>query len=112
VPGEQILENCFDIQIDGVIGTFSRNKVNDYLNGRFYEGTVFNAIIADGNKINLDRICNSMEEPDILIETKYWKILKFRVKEKPVELRPKLSWKPQEFMKMNFQKLDMDFERH
>lgn len=51
-------ENWIDIDIDGIIGIFKKEKAKDYLNGKFYEGSRFNSIIAEGNMINIDRICN------------------------------------------------------
>ena len=40
-----------------------------------------NLIIQKDNIIDLDKICDEeLPEPDILIETKYWKLLKYKVK--------------------------------
>ena len=55
---------CSNIKIDGVIGDISKELSNRYLNGKFYEGTMFNEILTEGNVVNVDEISNQDAQLD------------------------------------------------
>ena len=99
-----------DIRIDALIGEVTASDKYYFKNGKYYIGKIRNVICSEGCTIDLDLLCNQdFPEPDILIESKYWKLLRYKTKLENEPLKPIFKLTNGKWMKLKYQKLDMEF---
>ena len=99
-----------DIRIDALIGEVTAEDEAHFINGIFILGKIRNMICSRNSIVDIKELCDQeIPEPDILIESKYWKLLRFKTKLENEPLKLRFQLEVSNWMELKYQKLDMEF---